>query len=523
MCACAVADTCERLMTIRARHVNGQREARLPALGLAATASSSPSRPAHRATFSPVSSIHLHLALCGQPPSHHSAHTLCNGMFSNWIQAVENLAQHSPKSSQDLSAEARQARPSLEKTRRGSQSSLTQRSASPAGRSVDGAPRPRTTLEDRIRAKLAASASSETVNSTSPSTSSTGKSSPAAVPDRPASPASTPLPDSPALPSATIAEPLKTRSPSPVVSLNGKSEASSEALQTAPTKSKHAHAASVDVVWHPLSPTSTPLPDSPPSSPDTGASNSATSISIHSLVSEASLRDSSDSMGSIGKADAPSTVVPSPTSTAEHHSAPLPDVEPPTSGTTEEPQFATEVVTVEMQSSDVGPTEEPVTETHDQANTPDPMLANDRPAHSPPCPPQEPTLTPVEHQPYEPPVSAVDTAQTPSSPQPSEVGSTTETMTIDTPSDIVPPPSTQVVDQTETASQDFPAEVLALPPSQDTVEEEHSPDAPQGGLLSLPTTPLPTSTSADRDGLVEGLQKRLKLVEQRFAGKRPAS
>lgn len=184
-----------------------------------------PSRRAQRPPFSCL--VHLSTALfLGRWHLRHSAHAPFN-MFSNWIQAVENLAQHSPKSSQDLSAEAHQTRPSLEKSRRGSQSSITQRSASPAGRPADGAPRPRTTLEDRIRAKLAATASSETVSSSMTSTSLTGKSSPAAILDRPGSPASTPLPDSPALPSVTIADPRKTRSQSPVVSLNGKSDAGS--------------------------------------------------------------------------------------------------------------------------------------------------------------------------------------------------------------------------------------------------------------------------------------------------------
>lgn len=489
------------------------------------TAANTKSACATGRPFSHLVRLHTPLFLDSRWHSPHSAHAPSVSMFSNWIQAVENLAQHSPKSSQDLSAEARQARPSLETNRRGSQSSITQRSASPAGRPSDGAPRPRTTLEDRIRAKLAASASSETLNSITPSTSSTAK---PAIPDRPASPASTPLPDSPALPSATVADPLKTRSPSPVVSLNGKSDTGSDARPPAPTKSQHAHAASVDVVWHPLSPTSTPLPDSPPSSPDAAPSKSAITLSIHTLVSEASLRESPDSIGGPGEVDAPvettSNTVPSPTSAVKLVSEQVPDVSPPASGPGQELRSAANAVPAESQSSDAEPTKEPASEVHEQANALD-TSAEDRQVQSPPVdnPPQEPNLTPVEElrSPLTP-VSADDPTQPPTSSPPSEPEPIAEVVTVDIAPDIAQPSSVAADDWTETASHDPPAEVL-VPQAQDAVVQERSADAPHSVPPSLPSTPLPTNINSDNEGLVEGLQKRLKLVEQRFAGEHCAS
>lgn len=123
-------------------------------------------------------------------------------------------------------------------------------------------------------------------------------------------------------------------------------------------------------------------------------------------------------------------------------------------------------------------------------------------------------------QPSETPVSVDDAAQPLISSQSSEAGSAGEVVTVDTPSFIVQSSSTEVVDRTETASHDPPADVLALSLPQVAAEEAHTADAPHSALPSLPAAPPPTSTHADTEGLVEGLQKRLKLVEQRFAGGR---
>lgn len=158
-------------------------------------------------------------------------------MFSQWKQAVESLAQHSPKPSLDGSIPSEEAaRGSLDAAGiRQSLSSSTlladtalsslrktlvaQRPASPVSKTAPaaeiGSPRPRTTLEDRLRAKFAIGDAS---NGTSPSQS--VKSSPAGTP--------IPGPDHPLSP----APPSEQPSPSPE-----------------PT--------------HPLSPKSTPLPESP--------------------------------------------------------------------------------------------------------------------------------------------------------------------------------------------------------------------------------------------------------------------
>lgn len=61
------ADTGHGRLTIeRVRHVNGRREARLPTPRLAATASSTPSRRAQQAAFSPVSFFFTSLFLDGR-------------------------------------------------------------------------------------------------------------------------------------------------------------------------------------------------------------------------------------------------------------------------------------------------------------------------------------------------------------------------------------------------------------------------------------------------------------------------
>lgn len=159
-------------------------------------------------------------------------------MFSQWKQAVESLAQHSPKPSLDgsIPTEEHAARGSLDAAGiRQSLSSSTlladtalsslrktlvaQRPASPVSKTAPaaeiGSPRPRTTLEDRLRAKFAIGDAS---NGTSPSQS--AKPSPAGTP--------TPAPDHPLSP----APPSEQPSPSPEPA-------------------------------HPLSPKSTPLPESP--------------------------------------------------------------------------------------------------------------------------------------------------------------------------------------------------------------------------------------------------------------------
>ncbi|KZT72738.1 hypothetical protein DAEQUDRAFT_543432 [Daedalea quercina L-15889] len=417
-------------------------------------------------------------------------------MFSNWIQAVENLAQHSPKSSQDLSADARQARLSLDKGRRGSQSLGTQRPASPAGRSLDGVPRPRSTLEDRIRAKLAAS--TEASSSNTSSASSTARSTPIPGSTRPLSPASTPLPDSPALSTASIADPLKARSPSPAASQSGLPDT-----------------ASVDVVWHPLSPTSAPLPDSPPVSPTAVASQSVAAISLHSLVSEGDVREAreavDDSKETEGLAETTSVEVPSPTLALEHDQTPIPALD----SAAEESPIESQAAEAEVVSRETSPygfvlTEEPPASMDEQSE----------------AAPKEPEGEPINSSPID-----------DSSPDRSRAEEVSESVTTVQLADSTPSatllqatepeqPTVAAVHATEdgfkslsdaaghhaaTTPQDISIETTVPNSSQDAAG--NLTDGSHDVILSIPTTPLPV----DGDGLVEGLQKRLKLVEQRFA------
>ncbi|OBZ79168.1 Laminin subunit alpha-2 [Grifola frondosa] len=172
-------------------------------------------------------------------------------MFSQFRHAVETLAQHSPKSSQDASATTDEGdsrssldsvgglRTSISSSSQLAESALSnlrktlvaQRSGSPGpskpvASSSDSTPRPaapRTTLEDRLRAKFAIG---DVSNSSSPISST--RTSPSPIPvsmsDHPLSPSHTPLPKSPS-PQAERSRPI------------------------------------------PHSPTSIPLPDSPPHSP----------------------------------------------------------------------------------------------------------------------------------------------------------------------------------------------------------------------------------------------------------------
>ncbi|OCH95795.1 hypothetical protein OBBRIDRAFT_816376 [Obba rivulosa] len=134
-------------------------------------------------------------------------------MFSQFRQAVESLAQHSPKPSLDSSAEDHASRssqdsvrPSLSSSQLAEKTLTTQRSGSPGPggssparttSSPDGAARlaHRSTLEDRLRAKFAVGDAS---NSSSPITSSRTSPAPTVVLDHPLSPTSVPLPESPA-------------------------------------------------------------------------------------------------------------------------------------------------------------------------------------------------------------------------------------------------------------------------------------------------------------------------------------
>ncbi|KAL4242188.1 hypothetical protein ABKN59_001856 [Abortiporus biennis] len=168
-------------------------------------------------------------------------------MFSQWRHAVESLAQHSPKASQDSTAEEQAGRSSIDSTLRQSLSSssqlaesalsnlrktlVAQRPASPSlGKTAstnDSPTRPpgsRTTLEDRLRAKFtigdasagpSPSASSKTSRVSTPVTDHPLSPSPSLgsdhppKPDRecPPSPRTVPLPDSPLL-TPTIEAPL---------------------------------------------------------------------------------------------------------------------------------------------------------------------------------------------------------------------------------------------------------------------------------------------------------------------------
>lgn len=156
-------------------------------------------------------------------------------MFTQWRHAVENLAQHSPKPSQDGIADdatpPRASTDSASSTPASSSSQLaesalsslrkslaTHRPASPSlkqSTSTDSTtsahtPRSRTTLEDRLRAKLVAAEASK-ASSSSSSTKSSSPSSPIQVTDHPLSPVPPPvLPkdDVPALPLSPKSIPL---------------------------------------------------------------------------------------------------------------------------------------------------------------------------------------------------------------------------------------------------------------------------------------------------------------------------
>ncbi|CCM05148.1 uncharacterized protein FIBRA_07357 [Fibroporia radiculosa] len=206
-------------------------------------------------------------------------------MFSQWRQAVENLAQHPPR--QD-SADERQSRSSLDTGLRASLSSAqlaesalsnikktlaAQRSGSPSpslshashspGADI-GPKRPasqsttRTTLEDRLRAKFAISD-----NSSSPTPVSSSGSSPSlrVVIDHPLSPTSAPLPESPAPQRVGSADPFdalsKVRHFSPTASVDDTTSNVSASLP----------AARGPTFQTPPSPALIPLPDSPALAP----------------------------------------------------------------------------------------------------------------------------------------------------------------------------------------------------------------------------------------------------------------
>ncbi|KAI0931966.1 hypothetical protein AcW2_000730 [Taiwanofungus camphoratus] len=207
-------------------------------------------------------------------------------MFSQFRQAVESLAQHSPKSSQDLSTDDRQSRPSLDLGLRTSLSSsqlaesalsnfkktlVTQRSGSPghgriaassSSESLVKQPAHRSTLEDRLRAKLAAS---DATNSTTPSTSSKASTSSRIVTDHPLSPTSTPLPESPASQSDGMKDLLAQTGTSVAESLVVQSNDIIEPLSPAPVP--ETSASQTDDLRDPLSLAYTPLHNPLASSP----------------------------------------------------------------------------------------------------------------------------------------------------------------------------------------------------------------------------------------------------------------
>ncbi|KAI0704949.1 hypothetical protein BC835DRAFT_1403872 [Cytidiella melzeri] len=196
-------------------------------------------------------------------------------MFSQWRHAVENLTQHSPKPSQDAlvdDAAALGLAESLTGSAASSSSQLAeaamsnlrkslgpQRSASPSTKesnsdptSVAPAPRSRTTLEDRLRAKLFVLGEASAGSTPNQSV----KGSPSMTPVQllpepttnpatdPLSPKSTPLPDSPILEaSVSLPAPLSAITAHPLSpAIEDDSATTDTALEEEPSESTEAEA-----------------------------------------------------------------------------------------------------------------------------------------------------------------------------------------------------------------------------------------------------------------------------------------
>lgn len=389
-------------------------------------------------------------------------------MFSQWRHAVESLAQHSPKSSQDSTGEPRSssdgrraslqlAEPTLNSLKK---SLVSQRPSSPArSNSIsNGRIASRSTLEDRLKAKFTIGEASA---ATSPN--------PSARPSR----VSTPVSDHPLSPSPDASFPTPAASSSSLP--NAATLPESESLPPQETKG--------DL----LSPASTPLPPSPELLPVIDSNLTLGLISPLPLSPQSELGPlPSQSLGS-------TPIIVTNEAVDEEMS-------------TNDSSSAEPLAEHQVQEEDVRP-QEMSSITVDAAA--DPV---DSPSHDPPeVPPPEP-----QHPDPLPQTTLMEESESVSVMDPPPPVTDCEVLAATSPEVSSPPMAEALSGKKEHTDLDPPHDNA-------TLEDETTTSVERNVAEVEPlATPLveepPRSPSKIPEADIEALQKRLKLVEQRFSG-----
>ena len=421
-------------------------------------------------------------------------------MFSQWRQAVESLAAHpthASKPSQDGTADVRASRSSTDSLRQSSSSSSqladaaltnlkkslsSQRPASPGpnAAATTGSPRAsgRTTLEERLRAKFAVG---EASGNTSAASSSKSSRVGTPVTEHPLSPSSTPLPDSP----ATSLDIKRSSSPASIPLPD------SPALT--PVSRSHD-----DIVAHPLSesPTLEPVEERQSTAWKEVTADDETEVTPEDTILDSDplqaddLEPRDDQLNDEVKVE----VKEDPANLEEHQETAVPEDQPPL---------------------DPLQTSESVEDAH--SNIP---VTSSTSSTEPESPEEE--LKPSESAEVEvalevevtPKVEDIADSQLVEEP----LGASTDPSTSPDVSQDVQP---EVEVEVETAPETEPETGLEPEPESDAKADPVSPEPIANGHAEVQEITIPVSTptvelSPAVD--VEGLQKRLKLVEQRFAG-----